>query len=195
MFKKQKNKFFYISKRGRAAYLILCLEEALKFYDKENLKRWKWLLNELWNITSTWDIDGWVGRICDAASDSIMAHNTYQEEIEHVKKIGFWFELSEEEYVYLHELYSKNEPFFPVIYALYDKILDVISLDWGEPEDPYTPLCLPAIEEAEKILSEHGIPFPQNNDAISYIMNHKDCGYGPAFDGREFSVLRDDFKI
>ena len=65
--------------RGRAAYLILCLEEALKYYDNNNLKRWKWLLNELWKITSTWDIDGWIGRVTEATYDSIMEFNTYQE--------------------------------------------------------------------------------------------------------------------
>ena len=200
MFKKKKHKFFYISMRGRAAYLILCLEEALKYYDNNNLKRWKWLLNELWKITSTWDIDGWIGRVTEATYDSIMEFNTYQERIEHDKSITFTCcscDLSEEEFVYLHELYSENQPFFPVIFALCDKIIDVIALNAGDPATgcctPYSPFCLPLIDEAEGILVEHGIPFPQNIDAISYIMKHKDRYYGPTFDGHKFSILSDGF--
>lgn len=193
MFKKEKNKFFFVSKRARAAYLILCLEEALKFYDKENLEKWKWLLVELWKITSTCDIDGWVARICDASSETVISYSSYQERIEYNKRVGSWYTLDEKEFDSLHKLYSDDRPFFPTVYALYDKILNVIALDWGEPETAYSPLCLPEIEDAEKILSEHSIPFPQNSSAISYIMQHKDKYYGPTFDGYKFSILSNNF--
>lgn len=185
----QKHRFFPVSKRGRAAYLILCLEEALKFYDSEDLDNWKWLLNELWQITSTWDIDEWVGRISDASYESIMAHSTYQEEIEHDKKIGFWFNLSEDEFVSLHALYSENKFFFPVIYALYDKIIDIIILDWGDLEAEHTPSALSAIEEAEQIITEHGIPFPQDQQALNFIMSHRDGHYGKPFNGIPLSSI------
>ena len=192
MFRKPENKFFYISKRGRVAYLILCFEEALKFYDDANLEDWKWLLNELWEITSTWDIDGWVSRICYASPEAVMSYHSYQEIIEHCKSVTAWhvqYEFNEDEFISLQKLYSKERPYSPVIYALYDKILNVIILDWGDLEESHTPECLPAIDEAEQILSEHGIPFPQNSDTMAYIMKHKDRHYGPPFDGRKFSSI------
>lgn len=70
-------------------YLILCFEEALRFYDGGDFDNWKWLLRELWQITSTWDIDGWVGRICDASPETILEYRSYQEWNEHKKKLVF----------------------------------------------------------------------------------------------------------
>ena len=46
----KRHRFYKVSKRARAAYLILCLEEALKFYDKVNTEKWRWILKELWGI-------------------------------------------------------------------------------------------------------------------------------------------------
>ena len=185
----QDHRFFPVSKRGRAAYLILCFEESLKFYDSENLDCWKWLLGELWKITSTWDIDGWVGRVCDASPETVLEYHSYQDWEEHTKKVGSWCNLSEEEFVSLQQLYRRNKPFFPVIYELYETILDVITLDWGELETNHTPSALSAIEQAQHILTEHGIPFPQDQQALSFIMNHRDGHYGEPFDGIPLSSI------
>ncbi len=43
---KRGHKFGCVSKRGRAAYLILCLEECLLFYEEHIADR-KWVLEEL----------------------------------------------------------------------------------------------------------------------------------------------------
>ncbi len=179
----REHSFFSVSKRGRAAYLILCFEESLKFYDSENLDSWKWLLGELWQITSTWDIDGWVGRVCDASQETVLEYHSYQDWEEHTKNVGSWCNLSEEEFVSLQQLYRQNRPFFPVIYGLYETILDVIILDWGELETNHTPSALSAVEQAQHILTEHGIPFPQDQRALNFIMNHRDGHYGEPFDG------------
>lgn len=40
------HRFYKLSGRGRAAYLILCLEKALQFYGQE-LAAWEWLLQKL----------------------------------------------------------------------------------------------------------------------------------------------------
>ena len=44
------HRFYKISGRGRVAYLILCLEETLRFY-KQNFTAWEWILRKLWSIT------------------------------------------------------------------------------------------------------------------------------------------------
>ena len=108
----QGHRFFPISKRGRAAYLILCFEAALKFYNSENLDRWKWLLGELWQITSTWDIDRWVGRIDDASPETILEYRSYQEGEEYNKKVGSWYDLTEEEFISLKKL-GERQALFP----------------------------------------------------------------------------------
>lgn len=185
----QNHRFFPISKRGRAAYLILCFEEALKFYYGEDLDCWKWILGELWKITSTWDIDGWVGRVCDASPETVLEYHSYQDWEEHTKKVGSWCNLSEEEFVSLQQLYHQNKPFFPVIYELCETILDVITLDWGDLENPNTPSALPAIDAAEKILTEQNIPLPHNQQAMNFLMHHHDKHYGKPFDGIQLSSI------
>ena len=187
----QGHRFFPISKRGRAAYLILCFEEALKFYNSENLDRWKWLLGELWQITSTWDIDRWVCRIGDASPETILEYRSYQEGEEYNKKVGSWYDLTEEEFISLKKLYEqeKDKPFFPVIYGLYKTVLDVITLDWGDLEINHTPAALSAIDEAEQILTEHSIPLPQDQQALNFIMKHRDGHYGKPFDGIPLSSI------
>ena len=58
---KKEHRIGRVSKRGRAAYLNLCLEECLVFYG-ERIAEWKRVLKELWEITSTRDIERWVKR-------------------------------------------------------------------------------------------------------------------------------------
>ncbi len=166
----QDHRFFPVSKRGQAAYLILCLEEALKFYDSENLESWKWLLHELWQITSIqeWDIDEWSDRICDASIGSVMEYCADQK-----------YDLSHDEMRSLRELYSKDKSFLPVIDALYDQVYLVSVLDQD----------VSAIDEAERILKEQGIPFPQDRQALNFIMSHRDRHYGKPFDGIPLSSI------
>lgn len=89
----------------------------------------------------------------------------------------------------LQKLYSQGKQFFPVIYKLYETVLDVITLDWGDLEEKHTPSALSAIERAEQILTEHGIPFPQDQQALNFIMNHRDGHYGKPFDGISLSSV------
>ena len=185
----KRHRFYKVSTRARAAYLILCLEEALKFYDKGNTEKWRWILKELWGITSTQDIEEWVKRTCDAAPDEVLRYNSYQERIERYKKIDYWCELSEKEFCLLHALYREGDPVLPVFSSLYDKVYDVITLDWGDLEEPYTPSALPAIDAAEKILIEQNIPLPQNQQAMDFLMHHHDQHYGKPFDGIQLSSI------
>ena len=139
----------------------------------------------MWQITSTWDIDRWVGRIGDASPETILEYRSYQEGEEYNKKVGSWYDLTEEEFISLKKLYEqeKDKPFFPVIYGLYKTVLDVITLDWGDLEINHTPAALSAIDEAEQILTEHSIPLPQDQQALNFIMKHRDGHYGKPFDG------------
>ena len=105
--------------------------------------------------------------------------------------VGFWYSLTEKEFISLKKLYEqeKDHSFFPVIYGLYKTILDVITLDWGDLEINHTPSALSAIDEAEQILTEHSIPLPQNQQALNFIMKHRDGHYGKPFDGIPLSSI------
>ena len=41
------HRFYPVCWRGRAAYLLLCLEEALIFY-RQDLDAWEWIFQKLW---------------------------------------------------------------------------------------------------------------------------------------------------
>ena len=185
---KNQHPFARVSKRGRAAYLILCFEECLRFYG-ENLDDWKWILEELWEITSTWDIDRWVFRVYELTAEAVLPYASYPEMIEKVKAGGLWYELTEENFLSLQKLYQKERENFQVISDLLDRIYLVIVDDWGDTEDAFTPSCLHNIDEAQEILKVNHIPLPDHPAALEFIMGHRDKHYGKPFEGIRFSAL------
>lgn len=187
---KKGHKFGRVSKRGRAAYLNLCLEECLVFYG-ESITDWKWVLKELWEITSTKDIERWVKRVCDLTPESILPYVSYQDMMDKIHAIGYWYELSEDNFICLQHLYHKERANFQVISNLIDKIYGVIVDDWGDMEEPFTPSCLHNIDEAEEIMKSNNIPLPSNCLALKFIMEHEDKHYGELFDGIQYSIIRE----
>ena len=185
--RKNEHKFRRVSKRGRAAYLILCFEECLSFYG-ENMGYWKWILEELWEITSTWDIERWVKRVCDLTPESVLPYVSYQEMIEKVTASGYWYELGEEAFTSLQRLYRKERTGFQIISDMIDRICGVIVDDWGDLEEAFTPSCLHNIDEAEEIMKHNSIPLPSDTSAIDFIMEHRDRHYGKPFKGIQFSA-------
>ncbi len=182
------HKFGRVSKRGRAAYLNMCLEECLLFYG-ESISDWEWVLKELWEITSTWDIERWVKRVCDLSPESVLPYASYQEMMERIHKIGYWYELSEESFSYLQRLYHREHTQFQLISDMLDRIYGVIADDWGSTEEAFTPSCLHNIDEAEEMMINNHIPLPADPLALKFIMEHRDRHYGDPFDGIRFSVL------
>ena len=185
---KDEHKFRRVSKRGRAAYLILCFEECLSFYG-EDIGDWKWILEELWEITSTWNIERWVKRVCDLTPESILPYGSYQEMLDKVRERGYWYELNEENFASLQSLYRKERPGFQVISSMIDRIYGVIVDDWGDSEEPFTPSCLHNIDEAEAIMRRSSIPLPLDGVAMGFIMKHRDKHYGKPFEGVQFSAI------
>ncbi len=51
------HRLYQVSGRGRIAYLILCLEETLRFY-RQDLSAWEWVLRRLWSITDCSENNG-----------------------------------------------------------------------------------------------------------------------------------------
>lgn len=186
--RKNEHKFRRVSKRGRAAYLILCFEECLSFYG-ENMGYWKWILEELWEITSTWDIERWVKRVCDLTPESVLPYVSYQEMIEKVTASGYWYELGEEAFTSLQRLYRKERTGFQIISDMIDRIYGVIVDDWGDSEEPFTLSCLYNIDEAEELMRCSGIPLPSDSTAMDFIMKHRDKHYGKPFEGVQFSAI------
>ena len=107
-------KFYPVSKRARAAYLILCLEEVLKFYEQD-FEKWEWVLKKLWEITTTSDIEEWIFQVCDLTPEEAPALIRRAEELEAARKtspVCFPYSfLQQERLTDLPELISGNGAF------------------------------------------------------------------------------------
>lgn len=179
--------FGRVSKRGRAAYLNMCLEECLLFYG-ESIADWEWVLKEVWEITSTWDIERWVKRVCDLTPGSVLPYASYEDMMEKIHAAGYWYELSRENFTCLQRLYHMEPTRFQVICDVLDRIYGVIADDWGSTEEAFTPSCLHNIDEVEEIMKRNAIPLPSDPAALKFIMKHRDRHYGEPFEGIRFSV-------
>ena len=72
------HRLYKISGRGRIAYLILCLEETLRYYGQD-LSAWEWILRKLWSITdcseNNW-IGIWLDSIGELLPSMVLTNNT-----------------------------------------------------------------------------------------------------------------------
>ena len=81
-----------------------------------------------------------------------------------------------------------------------DQVMELLKIAFRQPEGSsartssgleinHTPAALSAIDEAEQILTEHSIPLPQDQQALNFIMKHRDGHYGKPFDGIPLSSI------
>lgn len=186
------HKFWKVSKRGRAAYLILCLEEALKFYNQD-FSKWKWILEELWKITTIPESEeeNWIFRIYDILPNMVFGYNTWEElktdEKENLITLNYIY--SEEQFYNLKNLYENAGYRMIVFNSLLEYICYVISDDYGQYKTPHTPDALEFIDKAEEILHNYKIPLPNDEKTLHFIFSQKDKYIGKAFNGLSLSIL------
>lgn len=173
------HRFYPVSNRARAAYLILCLEEALKFYGQDFAK-WEWVLKKLWEITETDQMEEWALDVLDLLPDTVFSCKEFEE-------LGS-YRFSMERFTELRNLYQSVDRGFGVLEKLIDCILSLVAADWEDFETP-PPSVLQFVEEAEWILKEKGIPLPHEESTIHFLLSQKDKHAGKPFDGLRFSAL------
>lgn len=181
--------FYQVSKRARAAYLILCLEQVLLFYGLD-FETWDWVLKKLWEITTTNDEESWIFQVADLLPEEVLTHRTL-EEVETERKgmaIYFRYSFSEERFQHLRKLYQ--EAGHPTAEKVLENIYHVVAEEWGQAEEANTPSALPYIEKTEKLLTEQQIPLPHESQTLKFLMGHRDPHLGKPFDGLQFSQCR-----
>lgn len=183
------HKFIEVSKRGRAAYAILCLENALIHFQFKHIG-WEFILKKLWTITSTnGDVGDWIDCICDLCPDEVLRFDSYELTNEYRNSINFGYVYSKEDFCLLQKAYLETDVLIEVFDKIIGNIYWIIADDWGDGEDPYTPDSLHFIDEIEEEMQCHQIPLPNDTETLAYIMNHKDKHYGKPFDGEKFSSI------
>jgi len=171
------HRFYRVSGRGRAAYLILCLEEALQFY-KQELTAWDWILRKFWSITNcsenNW-IDIWLDSIGELLPSEVLTNNTAKAVSAEISKA--------------RTLYTQAGTAMIVINAIFEHAYTMVC-EWGPDTAAPDPDALCHIDKAEETMRAFGVPLP-SKESIQPLFEQKDSLLGEPFDGLRLSCLAD----
>lgn len=178
---KTMNKLADVSMNGRMAYTIMCVEAYLvsKYPDRD----WTIVSREMWKATNEyWDI--FYDAFCELLPEIFLTYDSYNEDL--AKSI------SEEEFKIIKQLYEgittgsedeSNDEFAQMIRKPFDFCMAYEGTGIGDGSEGYA-----IIKEAEKILTENGIPLPDYHKVLFSSFSEKN-GWGNDFDGRPLSVI------
>lgn len=159
------HRFFPVSTRARAAYLILCLEEVLKAAGQEPL-RWEWALSRLWEVTEVTYVESWASPAWDYPT------------------------VPEEERAAMRDLFLSLDPKLEQLVTELLEDMDTVILEGPVDDDsPNAPWTLECIDKAEELLTEQGIPLPHDQKALDVLMGQRDKFMGKPFDGAALSSI------
>lgn len=189
----KQHRCFPISGRARAAYLILCIEEVLRYY-RLDFTRWKRLLEILWDITQTDNVWEWVAYTSNLDPETIASCQDWvewEEERDWEEPLPDRYRMFEEEFSVLREEYRALPPLADTILRqLLDCLGNAVTEDWSQEETPNSPSsAMYYIRQAEIVAEYNGIPLPQNEQALAFLLNQKDKHWGSPFNGLPLSAL------
>ncbi len=169
------HRLYKVSGRGRIAYLILCLEETLRFYGQD-FSAWEWILRQLWSITdcseNNW-IDIWLDSIGKLLPSVVLANNNTETTSAEISKA--------------RALYTQAGTAIIVINAVIENAYTIVC-EWSPNTIAHDPNALYLIDKAEETMSNFGVPLP-SNEIIQPLLKQKDFSLGKPFDGMRFSYI------
>ncbi len=169
------HRLYQVSWRGRIAYLILCLEEALRFYGQD-LNAWEWVLRRLWSITdcseNNW-MDIWLDSVGELLPSEVLKNNTIETTSAEISKA--------------RTLYTQAGTAMVVINAVIENAYTIVG-QWDYDTTADDPDGIRLIEKAEETMMEFGVPLP-SDDSIQPLLEQKDSFFGKPFDGLRLSYL------
>ncbi len=169
------HRLYQVSWRGRIAYLILCLEETLRFYGQD-LSAWEWILRRLWSITDSSEnnwFDIWLDSIGELLPSEVLTNNT--------------IEITSAEISKARTLYTQAGAAMIVINAVIDNAYTIVC-QWDPDTTADDPDAIRLIEKAEETMMEFGVPLP-SNETIQPLLEQKDLSFGKPFDGSRLSYI------
>ncbi len=163
------HRLYQVSGRGRIAYLILCLEEALQFYGQD-LSAWEWVLRRLWSITdcseNSW-IDIWLDSVGELLPSTALANNVTETAPAEIRKA--------------RALYTQAGAAMIVINAVLETAYTIVC-EWSPDTTAHDPDALCRIGKVEETMRAFGVPLPAN-ESIQPLFEQKDSSFGKPFDG------------
>ncbi len=169
------HRLYEVSWRGRIAYLILCLEEALRFYGQE-FSAWEWILRRLWSITDcseqNW-MDLWLDSVGEVLPCEVLKNNTAEAASAEISKARV--------------LYTQAGAAMIVINAVIENAYTIVG-QWDHDTASDDPDAIRLIEKAEETMMEFGVPLP-SDERIQPLLEQKNFPFGKPFDGLCLSYL------
>lgn len=169
------HRFYKVSGRGRVAYLVLCLEETLRFYGQD-LSAWEWILRRMWSITDGSD-DNWIDLWLDAVGELLPSE---------VLTSGAT-ETASAEIGRARALYTQAGSAMVVINAVMENAYTIVG-QWAPDMPAHDPDALGRIDRAEETMRGFGVPLPAD-ERTQPLLRQKDLSLGKPFDGARLSRL------
>ncbi len=185
------HRFYDVSGRGRVAYLVLCLEQALQFY-KQDLTAWDWVLRRLWSITDCSEddwMDVWLDSVGVLLPSDVLA-NAPVDRNSALMSSSRSLEVLEAAPADINRartLYTQAGVAMIVINAIIHNAYSIVG-EWGPDTIAPDPDALCHIDEAEETMRAFGVPLP-SNESIQPLFKQKDSLLGAPFDGLCLSCL------
>lgn len=177
----KKHLFYKVSLRGRAAYLVLCFDQALRFTGQD-FAAWETVRRELRRVTEE-NFETWSFRAIDLLPDEILSAGSRADLIaqrEHTAFPGYAF--SEAEFAAFRALYTQAGDALAPLSFLMERILDVAicGCEAGT-QPPHTPDSLPLIDQANAYMQSRGIPLPDEPAVLFLLHRQRSPGIGKPF--------------
>jgi len=167
------HRLYPVSGRGRVAYLILCLEEALRFY-KQDPAGWEWVLRRLWSITDGSE-PNWMNVWLDSAGELLP-----DEVLTGVGPVSV-------EASRARDLYTQAGYAMIVIYTILDNMYMIVN-EWDPSTEAYDMDAIRRIEKVEETMSAFDVPLP-SDETVRPLLEQRASYFGEPFDGIRFSCL------
>lgn len=157
------HRFYPVCWRGRAAYLLLCLEEALLFY-RQDLDAWEWILQKLWTIV-TCSEENWLELWLDSAGELLPS----------MVLTGHSKETAKARALYIEAGFAMI-----VIHTILENLYEMAGA-WDAHTAAHDPEGLSRIDQVEETIRDFGIPLPPRETVQQLIMEQKGASLGNAF--------------
>lgn len=170
------HQLYKVSGRGRAAYLILCLEKTLQFY-RQDFAAWEWLLRKLWSITNNSDnnwIDAWITSIGELLPCEVLTNNNESIISEEIEKAKI--------------LYTQAGNAMIVINAILDSTYTMVC-EWSPDTSAHDPDAIYHIDKVEETMKQFEVPLPSIEFIQRLISEQKSLSFGKPFDGLCYSDI------
>lgn len=162
---------------SRIAYSIRCLEKTLLFY-KYSINKWDWILEKLWEFSTSEWFDEWCYEITCYLPNIILEEKYSSDSYEYI---------TEEQYKRLYLTYSEiNE----TVIKMFELVYEISEAEMYSRIINFSPSTLIVLEKIVDLMNENDIELPPFADLTKFSLSINN-GWGERI-GKEYSLILND---